>query len=100
MAPVVRGSKGEYRQVFEDARRAGYIRVRMDGTITICQRTSRWKSTSSTTSTSSSIGWCFQPQMPMPVSDMSDRTRLADSLEMALKLGRGFVMVQDLDRPN
>jgi excinuclease ABC subunit A len=33
MAPLVRGRKGEYRQVFEDMRRAGYVRVRVDGEI-------------------------------------------------------------------
>src|SRR5437660_4309584 len=33
LAPVVRGRKGEYRQVFEDARKAGYARVRVDGTV-------------------------------------------------------------------
>jgi excinuclease ABC subunit A len=33
MAPVVRGRKGEYRQVFEDMRRAGYVRVRVDGQV-------------------------------------------------------------------
>ncbi|HLY32097.1 MAG TPA: excinuclease ABC subunit UvrA, partial [Ktedonobacterales bacterium] len=30
LAPLVRGRKGEYRQVFEDMRRAGYVRVRVD----------------------------------------------------------------------
>ncbi len=31
LAPLVRGRKGEYKQVFEDMRRAGYVRVRVDG---------------------------------------------------------------------
>ena len=33
IAPVVRGRKGEYHKVFEDARRNGYVRVRVDGSI-------------------------------------------------------------------
>ena len=33
MAPVVRGKKGEHRKILEDAKRAGYIRVRADGII-------------------------------------------------------------------
>ncbi|MBF6589608.1 MAG: excinuclease ABC subunit UvrA, partial [Ktedonobacterales bacterium] len=33
LAPLVRGRKGEYRQVFEDMRRAGYVRVRVDGDV-------------------------------------------------------------------
>ncbi len=33
MAPVIRGRKGEYAKVFEDARRSGYVRVRVDGSM-------------------------------------------------------------------
>src|SRR5579884_157104 len=33
LGPVVRGRKGEYRHVFEEARRAGYVRVRVDGVV-------------------------------------------------------------------
>ena len=33
LAPVVRGKKGEYQKVFEDARKSGYVRVRVDGSI-------------------------------------------------------------------
>ena len=31
LAPLVRGRKGEYRNVFEEMRKAGYVRVRVDG---------------------------------------------------------------------
>ena len=33
LAPVVRARKGEHQKVFEDARRSGYVRVRVDGNI-------------------------------------------------------------------
>ena len=33
MAPVVRGKKGEHQKVFEDAKRSGYVRVRVDGNL-------------------------------------------------------------------
>ena len=33
LAPVVRGKKGEHQKVFEDARRGGYARVRVDGSL-------------------------------------------------------------------
>ena len=33
LAPVIRGRKGEYQKVFEDARRSGFVRVRVDGSI-------------------------------------------------------------------
>ena len=33
MAPVIRGKKGEHQKVFEDAKRSGYVRVRVDGNL-------------------------------------------------------------------
>jgi len=33
MAPVIRARKGEYSKVFEDARKSGYVRVRVDGSV-------------------------------------------------------------------
>jgi len=33
LAPVVRSRKGEHQKVFEDARKSGYVRVRVDGSI-------------------------------------------------------------------
>ena len=33
LSPVIRGKKGEHQKVFEDARRGGYARVRVDGSL-------------------------------------------------------------------
>ena len=33
MGPVVRGRKGEHAKVFEDLRKAGYVRVMVDGNV-------------------------------------------------------------------
>ena len=33
LAPVIRGRKGEHAKVFEDARRSGYVRARVDGSV-------------------------------------------------------------------
>ena len=33
LSPLVRGRKGEYKSIFEDARKSGYVRVRVDGSI-------------------------------------------------------------------
>ncbi|MBQ4039959.1 MAG: excinuclease ABC subunit UvrA, partial [Oscillospiraceae bacterium] len=33
LSPLIRGRKGEYKSVFEDARKSGYVRVRVDGSI-------------------------------------------------------------------
>lgn len=33
MAPIIRGKKGEHAKIFEDARRSGYVRARVDGSL-------------------------------------------------------------------
>ncbi|MCI9002954.1 MAG: excinuclease ABC subunit UvrA [Oscillibacter sp.] len=33
MAPIIRGKKGEHAKIFEDAKRSGYVRVRVDGNL-------------------------------------------------------------------
>ena len=33
LAPVIRGKKGEHAKIFEDARKSGYVRVRVDGNL-------------------------------------------------------------------
>ncbi len=33
MAPVIRGKKGEHARIFEDARKSGYVRARVDGNL-------------------------------------------------------------------
>ena len=33
MAPVIRGRKGEHQKIFDDARRSGYVRARVDGSL-------------------------------------------------------------------
>src|SRR5579872_6872791 len=94
LAPVVRGRKGEYRQVFEDARRSGYIRVRVDGTVydlsddIPMERYAKHDIE------------IVVDRLVLPAAGAdsesihSDRTRLADSLETSLKLAGGSVMVQ------
>ncbi len=34
MAPIVRGRKGHYRELFEETRKKGFLKVRIDGEIT------------------------------------------------------------------
>ena len=83
-APVVRGKKGEHKDVFSSVQREGFVRVRVDGSI-------------------------YDVRQP-PVLDKnkkhdiaavvdrliindSVRIRLADSVETALKLGEGVILV-------
>jgi excinuclease ABC subunit A len=94
LGPVVRGRKGEYRHVFEEARQAGYVRVRVDGTIRdLSEEISLDKKRKHDVE-------IVVDRLVLPGEDagvearLADRSRLADSLETALKLGEGMVVVQ------
>ncbi|MDE2815115.1 MAG: excinuclease ABC subunit UvrA [Chloroflexota bacterium] len=90
LAPIVQDRKGEYRQVFEDARQAGYVRVRVDGTVYDLDETpalDRYK----------------QHTIEIVVDRLvnrggeTDKARVADSLETALRLGSSVVRVVIVD---
>jgi len=96
LGPVVRGRKGEYRHVFEDARHAGYVRVRVDGQVRdLGEEISLDKKRKHDIE-------IVVDRLVLPAQDVdpetrqSDRSRLADSIETALKLGEGMVVIQDL----
>jgi len=55
LSPVIKDRKGEHEKVFEDARRAGFVRVRVDGTVRDSPTTSNSPRPSATRSRSSSI---------------------------------------------
>ncbi len=97
LGPVVRGRKGEYRHIFEDARRAGYIRVRVDGQVRdLAEEISLDKKRKHDIEIV--VDRLVLPEAGADEdSRQSDSSRLADSLEMALKLGEGIVIVQDMD---
>jgi excinuclease ABC subunit A len=88
LAPVVRGRKGEYRQVFEDIRKDGYVRVRVDGQtyeVTDDIELDRYKQ-----------HWIDVVVDRLVVKSGIEK-RLADSVEAALKLGKGVVAVDVID---
>ncbi|MBI6546285.1 MAG: excinuclease ABC subunit UvrA, partial [Cyanobacteria bacterium NC_groundwater_1444_Ag_S-0.65um_54_12] len=88
LSPLVRGRKGEYRQLLEEARRDGFVRARIDGKI-----------------------WELSDNIPLEkhqkhdIAVVVDRlvarsdiaTRLADSLAQALKKAEGIVLIDILD---
>jgi len=88
LGPIVRGRKGEYRQLFHDLRRQGFARVRVDG-----------------------AQYDLGEEIPLDrnrkhqidvvvdrlVVKPDIRTRLNDSIETALKLGQGVVGIQVVD---
>ncbi len=86
MAPVVTDRKGEYQSVFEDLRRQGYARVRVDGEIRELADNipplDKYKKHSIAVVVDRLV-----------VGDSGNRTRVSDSVETALKLGGGVVLV-------
>src|SRR5579864_8540815 len=85
LGPVVRGRKGEYRHVFDEARRAGYARVRVDGDVRdLGEDISLDKNKKHDVE-------IVVDRLVLPAPDSDERTadmsRLADSIETALALG-------------
>ena len=90
MAPVVRDRKGEHLQVFEDARKMGFVRVRVDGSIhDLAEDIPLDKNKRH------SIELVVDRVITEePEGDGSGAAaRLADSVETALRLGAGIVQV-------
>jgi excinuclease ABC subunit A len=84
LAPLVRGRKGEFRDLFTDARRKGFVRVRVDGAMYDLEeppRLNRYEN--------HEIGLVVDRL----VVRESDRARLADSVETALRQASGIVEV-------
>lgn len=85
MAQVVRGKKGQYRKVLEDIRKQGYVRVRIDGEVyDINDDINLAKNKKHT----------IEVVIDRLVVREGIETRLADSVETALKLGNDIVYVQ------
>ena len=86
MAPIVRGRKGEYQKLFEDLRKNGYIRVKVDGKIYSLDeeiRLERYKTHD------------IYAVIDRIIIKEDINRRLADSVEAALKLGDGLVIIEE-----
>ena len=84
LAPLVRGRKGEFRDVFESARKRGFVRVRVDGEIHDLSAVPKLNRRQNHT---------IAVVVDRLVIRASDRSRLADSIETALKAADGVVEV-------
>ena len=85
LAPLVRDRKGEYQSVFDDLRKQGYVRVRVDGvTHELSEQIQLDKNKKHS----------IEVVIDRLVTGQSDgQSRIADSVETALKLGAGVVFV-------
>jgi excinuclease ABC subunit A len=84
VAPLVRGRKGEFKDLFESARRQGFVRVRVDGEVYDLASPPKLKRR-----TSHNIGLVVDRLTVRA----EDRRRLHDSIETALRAADGIVEV-------
>jgi excinuclease ABC subunit A len=88
LAPVVKGRKGHYRELFETILQMGFLKVRVDGHITDIKKglqADRYKT--------------HDIEIVIDRIAVTDdmKTRITDSVRMALKHGKGSLMVVDDD---
>ena len=84
LAPLVRGRKGEFKELFERARKEGFVRARVDGTVydlNEVPRLNRYENHD------------IAVVVDRLVVKEGDRSRLADSIETALRTAGGIVDV-------
>lgn len=97
LAPLVRGRKGTYQAVFEEIRKAGFTRARVDGTVHSLDdeiELDRYKQ--------HTIEAVVDRLVISREGSKEDRkaalTRLTDSIETALKFGEGYITVNLVDK--
>ena len=83
LAPVVRAKKGEHQKVFTDAKKGGYVRVRVDGNL---------YELSEEISLEKNKKHSIEIVIDRIIMKPDIRRRLADSIEAALKISGGLVI--------
>jgi len=89
LAPLVRDRKGEHQTILKDLQKAGFVRVRVDGKI--YDLSEEFQLDKNKRHTIEVVVDRLQ------IEQNENATRLADSIETALKLGSGVVLVKVLD---
>jgi len=89
LAPLVRDRKGEHQQILQDLQKAGFVRVRIDGQIhDLSEELYLDKNKKHTIEVVVDR---------LQIERGENATRLADSIETALKLGSGVVLIKVVD---
>jgi len=86
LSPVVRGRKGEYQKVFKNIVSQGFLRVRVDG---------EFHEATESFTLDKNKKHDIEIVVDRLIVDEKYRSRLADSIETALKFGDGLVIVHD-----
>ena len=88
LAPVVRGRKGEHKNVLDEIARKGFARIRVDTATMRIEEAADMK-------LDAKKQHSIEVVVDRLVIDSDiDRARLADSLETALKIGKGIIVVE------
>jgi len=87
LAPVVRGRKGEHKGVFEEIKKEGFLRTRVDGEIYSIDDKIRLSKNKKHT---------IEVVVDRLVLEKKSRERLTESVELALKIGTGLIIVHEL----
>ena len=96
LAPLVRGRKGTYQAIFDEVRKAGFSRARVDGTLSSLDqeiRLDRYKQHT----IEAVVDRLVLPQDGTKEELKDARSRLTDSIETALKFGEGNVTLHLVD---
>lgn len=86
LAPVVKGRKGHYRELFQQIRKSGYTKVRVDGEvqdITAKMQVDRYKIHD------------IEIVMDRIIVNVKDRARIGQSINKSLKEGKGVMMIME-----
>lgn len=95
LAPVVRARKGTYQAVFDEVRKAGFARVRVDGTVYNLDEEitlDRYK----IHTIEAVVDRLVIHRADNEEDQRTARSRLTDSVETGLKVGEGYLTVQNL----
>jgi excinuclease ABC subunit A len=99
LAPLVRGRKGTYQAVFEEIRKAGFVRARVDGQVYSLDdeiTLDRYKQHTIEAVVDRLVISHDENEQERKAA----RTRLTDSVETALKFGDGYITIQQLADKN
>ncbi|MCR4441633.1 MAG: excinuclease ABC subunit UvrA [Peptococcaceae bacterium] len=84
LSPLVRGRKGEHQKVFDEIRRSGFVRVRVNG---------ETREASEEIKLDRNKKHTIEAVVDRIIIRPGQEKRLADSLEMAIKLSEGLVSI-------
>lgn len=97
LAPLIMDRKGEHKGVFEDIRKAGFVRARVNGEMHEVEsppELDRYKN-----HTIEAVVDRLIIRRPEPGQEDAEKARLADSVETALRLGDSVMLVADITDP-